>query len=238
MPVRGQRRPSLEALMNFAPFRSIFHAESTGNWSPAASAFSTPTKISGRSLPLSLQKLEKAGDFLECAGNAFASRTSPLRSTSVRYSAPQISQLIDDSWSDVSSAPRCFRPNERYLASVTTIRSFDDRWPIKALGMSAPHFTFLNSSATAACPHANQTDASSHVTFLMSALVRSRSRLWRELPRQDDGGRDHEQAKPGEGLQHSDEAAALIEPGDQADGGTRCGEADEIAHRIGARAPF
>ena len=39
---------------------------------------------------------EKAGDFFECAGNAIASRTSPLRSTSVMYSDPQISQLIDD----------------------------------------------------------------------------------------------------------------------------------------------
>src|SRR5262245_54990784 len=153
-------------------------------------------------------------------------------------SLPQISQLIVDSSSEVASAPRCFRPKERYLPSVATIRSFSEYWPIKALRMSASHFTFLNASAIAACPHASQIDVTSHANFLMLLPQKSDSRLWRDLPRQDDGSRDDEQAQPGEGLQHSGEAAAFIEPGDETDGRTRRREADKIAHRIGARAPF
>src|SRR5690349_17789612 len=101
---------------------------------------------------------------------------------------------------------------------MTTTRSFAERRPIRAFGMSPPHFTFLNSSATAAGPQAHQIAASSHANFFMSAPARSAGRLWRDLPRQDDGGSDHEQAQPGKGLQHSDEPAAFIEPGDKADG--------------------
>src|SRR5262245_53107001 len=121
---------------------------------------------------------------------------------------------------------------------MMTTRSFAERWPIRAFGMSPPHFTFLNSSAIAAGPHANQTAASSHANFFMPALARSTGRLWRDLPRQDDGGSDHEQAQPGKGLQHSGETAAFIEPGNKADGSTCSREADEVAHRVGARAPF
>src|SRR5207244_3441582 len=118
----------------------------------------------------------------------------------------------------------------RYLPSVTAIRSFSECWPIKALRMSASHFTFLNASATAACPLANQTAATNHAIFLMLLSQNSDSRLWRDLPRQNYGSRDHEQAQPGEGLQHSDEAAAFIEPGDKADGSAGRRETDEIAH--------
>src|SRR5437660_11025273 len=102
-------------------------------------------------------------------------------------SLPQISQLIVDSSSEVASAPRCFRPNERYLPSVTAIRSFSECWPIKALRMSASHFTFLNASASAACPHANQIAAANHANFFMLLSQNSDSRLWRDLPSQDVG---------------------------------------------------
>src|SRR3954469_17491754 len=67
----------------------------------------------------------------------------------------------------------------------------------------------------------------------------SSNRLGRaDLARQDDGGCDREQTKTSEGVQHGDEAALLVEPRDQADRGAGRGEADEIAHGIGARAPF
>src|SRR4029450_2158416 len=105
MPLRGQRRPAVGALMNFAASRSTFHAESTGNSSPATLAFSTASKISGSSSPLSLQLPEYAGDVLECGGNPITSRISPLRSTNMMNSLPQISQLIDDSSFDFFSAP-------------------------------------------------------------------------------------------------------------------------------------
>src|SRR5215510_655908 len=153
-------------------------------------------------------------------------------------SLPQISQLIVDSSSEVASAPRCFRPKERYLLSVTAIRSFSECWPIKALRMSASHFTFLNASPAAACPHASQVAATNHANFFMLLSQDSDSRLWRDLPRQNNGSRNDEQAQPGEGLQHSDEAAAFIEPCNEADRRTRCRKADKIPHRIGARAPF
>jgi hypothetical protein len=39
-------------------------------------------------------------------------------------------------------------------------------------------------------------------------------------------------------MQHGDEAALLVEPGHQAHRGAGRGEADEISHRISARAPF
>src|SRR5262249_39406672 len=107
-----------------------------------------------------------------------------------------ISQLIDDSSFDFSSAPKCFKPNARYLPSVTAIRSFSECWPIKALRTSASHFTFLNASALAACPHASQTAAANHANFRMLLPHSSDSRLGRDLPRQDDGSRDDEQAQP------------------------------------------
>src|SRR5262249_22447943 len=153
-------------------------------------------------------------------------------------SLPQISQLIDDSCADFSSAPRCFSFNERYLPSVTAIRSFSECWPIKAFGMSASHFTFLNASASAACPHAHQIAAANHANFFMLLSQNSDSRLWRDLPRQDDGSRNDEQPQTGEGLQHSDETAAFIEPCHEADRRTCRRKSDKIAHRIGARAPF
>src|SRR5215510_15701046 len=126
-------------------------------------------------------------------------------------SLPQISQLIVDSSSEVASAPRCFRPKERYLPSVTTIRSFSECWPIKALRMSASHFTFLNASATAACPHASQIAATNHANFCMLLSQTSDSRLWRDLPRQNYGGRNDEQAQSGERLEHNCEDAKFIE---------------------------
>src|SRR5262249_39220676 len=84
----------------------------------------------------------------------------------------------------------------------------------------------------------SQTAASSHTNLFMSPLAHSASRLWRNLPRHDDGGSDYEQTQPGKRLQHSGKAAAFIEPGDEADGSAGGREADEIAHRICARAPL
>src|SRR6185312_8059210 len=59
-----------------------------------------------------------------------------------------------------------------------------------------------------------------------------------DLRRQDQGRGDREQAETGEHMQHGCEAAPLIKPRHQADRGAGGGETDEIAHRIGARAPF
>ncbi|HLZ01557.1 MAG TPA: hypothetical protein VKR55_05315 [Bradyrhizobium sp.] len=98
--------------------------------------------ISGESLSLTRQVPENAGDRFECGGNGSTSPTRPLRSTSAMNSTPHTRQLIEDRLSEISSAPRCFRPSALYFFSVTTIRSFEERWPIMALGMSEPHFTF------------------------------------------------------------------------------------------------
>ena len=121
--VRGQSRSSLGTLMNFARCLSIFHAVTTGNKSALDAPSSIPTKISGRSLPLDWQMPEKAGDALECDGNGTASLTSPRRSTSSMNSLPHISQFTEDRRSEISSAPRCFRPRAAYFFSRTTIRS-------------------------------------------------------------------------------------------------------------------
>src|SRR5262249_15044033 len=153
-------------------------------------------------------------------------------------SLPQISQLIDDSCADFSSAPRCFSFNERYLPSVTAIRSFSECWPIKAFGMSASHFTFLNASASAACPHAHQIAAANHANFFMLLSKNPDARFCHALPGQNEGSRNDEQAQTGEALQHSDEPAAFIEPCNEADRRTCRRKSDKIAHRISPRAPF
>ena len=115
---------------------------------------------------------EKAGDCFECAGHGMASPIMLRRSTSTMYSAPQISQLIEDRLSEISSAPRCFNPSFAYFFSVTTTRSLTLRWPINALGISAPHCTFENSSARAVDPGARQIRASSDPSFFTFVLVR------------------------------------------------------------------
>lgn len=75
----------------------------------SASFVSPATITSGVSLPSRWQRPEKAGERLECIGKDSTSRTTPARSTIERNSEPQISQLIEITLSEISSAPRSFK---------------------------------------------------------------------------------------------------------------------------------
>ena len=151
IPLRGQRSPPVDRLTNFAFFSSIFHAIFAGSGGAplSVSASKIATTIAFVSFPFISPVPMKSGDFFECAGTLRTSRTVDLSWRNIN-SDPQISHEIQDNRSEISVAPRSFRPRSSCRFSRSTTLSLDIFLPMSAFATSsAPHRIALNPSEPA-----------------------------------------------------------------------------------------
>src|SRR5215471_10943156 len=146
IPERGHCIPSVANFTNFAVFGSSFQANFADRFSAPGLSFSTAIMSPGCVLPFTLHDPMNSGDAFECSGNSRTSRTMNFLSIINWYSFPQMRHDPKNNPPAMSDPPRSLRPRALCLASSDELLSFPMSPPIRALGISVPHWTLLNKS--------------------------------------------------------------------------------------------